>query len=67
LTPLPKTVIWPPSSRACRSRQLSRAISETQPQNRLWDTMLVDEADSARKVYGDPRPPYGSIGLTLTR
>jgi urate oxidase len=36
-------------------------------QNRLWDTMLADEADPARKVYGDPRPPYGSIGLTLTR
>ncbi len=36
-------------------------------QNRLWDTMLLDDSDPACRVYGDPRPPYGSIGLTLSR
>jgi urate oxidase len=36
-------------------------------QNRLWDTMSVSETDARIKVYCDPRPPYGSIGLTLTR
>ncbi len=36
-------------------------------QNRLWDTAQVSEADARLKVYCDPRPPYGMIGLTLTR
>ncbi len=36
-------------------------------QNRLWDTARVSEADPRVKVYTDPRPPYGSIGLTLAR
>lgn len=36
-------------------------------QNRLWDTAQVSEADERVKVYTDPRPPYGVIGLTLTR
>ena len=36
-------------------------------QNRLWDTVEVSETDERIKVYCDPRPPYGSIGLTLTR
>lgn len=36
-------------------------------QNRLWDTAGVSEADPRVKVYTDPRPPYGSIGLTLAR
>jgi urate oxidase len=45
----------------------SLASVSFEAQNRLWDTMLVDEADPTRKVYGDPRPPYGSIALTLTR
>ena len=36
-------------------------------QNRLWDTVAVSETDERIKVYSDPRPPYGSIGLTLTR
>lgn len=36
-------------------------------QNRLWDTADVAEADERVKVYCDPRPPYGQIGLTLTR
>jgi urate oxidase len=36
-------------------------------QNRLWD--LVGEAvdDERVKVYADPRPPFGRIGLTLRR
>ncbi|HEY0605943.1 MAG TPA: urate oxidase [Herpetosiphonaceae bacterium] len=36
-------------------------------QNRLWDTAFVAEDDPTRKVYCDPRPPYGMIRLTLTR
>jgi len=36
-------------------------------QNRLWDTVVVSEHDSTRKVYCDPRPPYGMIHLTLDR
>ena len=36
-------------------------------QNRLWD--LVSEATDNEhvKVYADPRPPFGRIGLTLRR
>ena len=33
--------------------------------NRTWDT-VVEEGDSAG-VYTDARPPYGCLGLTLTR
>lgn len=36
-------------------------------QNRLWDTAQVSEEDERVKVYTDPRPPFGVIGLTLTR
>ena len=36
-------------------------------QNRLWDTTQVSETDERVKVYTDPRPPYGMIGLTLRR
>ncbi len=36
-------------------------------QNRLWDTVVVSEADSKIKSYCDPRPPYGSLHLTLKR
>jgi urate oxidase / 2-oxo-4-hydroxy-4-carboxy-5-ureidoimidazoline decarboxylase len=36
-------------------------------QNRLWDTAQVSESDDRVKVYTDPRPPYGMIGLTLRR
>jgi urate oxidase / 2-oxo-4-hydroxy-4-carboxy-5-ureidoimidazoline decarboxylase len=44
-------------------------ISEVsfEAQNRLWDTAQVSETDERVKVYTDPRPPYGMIGLTLTR
>ena len=34
-------------------------------QNRLWDTAAVSEADGRVRVYCDPRPPYGRIGLVL--
>jgi len=36
-------------------------------ENRLWDTAQVSEVDERVKVYTDPRPPYGVIGLTLRR
>ena len=36
-------------------------------ENRLWDTAQVSESDERVKVYTDPRPPYGMIGLTLRR
>jgi urate oxidase len=36
-------------------------------QNRLWDTAVVSEADERVKVYTDPRPPFGKIGLVLRR
>jgi urate oxidase len=36
-------------------------------QNRLWDTAFASEEDEKRKVYTDPRPPYGQIKLTLSR
>ena len=38
-----------------------------QAENRLWDTACTSEADARTKVYTDPRPPYGVIGLTLAR
>jgi urate oxidase / 2-oxo-4-hydroxy-4-carboxy-5-ureidoimidazoline decarboxylase len=36
-------------------------------QNRLWDEAHVSEEDERVKVYTEPRPPYGMIGLTLRR
>jgi urate oxidase len=36
-------------------------------QNRLWDTAEVSATDDRVRVYTDPRPPYGRIGLTLRR
>jgi urate oxidase / 2-oxo-4-hydroxy-4-carboxy-5-ureidoimidazoline decarboxylase len=36
-------------------------------QNRLWDTAFTAAHDPTRKVYTDPRPPYGTIRLALTR
>jgi urate oxidase len=40
---------------------------EFEGQNRLWDTVLVSDADEKIKSYCDPRPPYGSLQLRLTR
>ena len=36
-------------------------------QNRLWDTAVTSDTDERVKVYCDPRPPYGRIGLVLRR
>jgi urate oxidase len=36
-------------------------------QNRLWDTVVVSQENDKIKSYCDPRPPYGSLHLTLRR
>lgn len=36
-------------------------------QNRTFDPAEESADDERRKVYTDPRPPYGRIGLTMTR
>ena len=36
-------------------------------QNRTFDVAEESTADELRKVYTDPRPPYGRIGLTMSR
>jgi len=36
-------------------------------QNRLWDTSEVSEVDPATRVFSDPKPAHGFIGLTLKR
>jgi urate oxidase/2-oxo-4-hydroxy-4-carboxy-5-ureidoimidazoline decarboxylase len=36
-------------------------------QNRLWDTSKVSDADPATKVFSEPKPAHGVIGLTLSR
>ena len=36
-------------------------------QNRLWDLAETSESDERVKVYWDPHPPYGKIGLVLRR
>jgi urate oxidase len=36
-------------------------------QNRLWDLAVTSDEDERLKVYCDPRPPYGRIGLVLRR
>lgn len=45
--------------------QLSEVSFEAQ--NRLWDLSFTSEEDERLKVYTDPRPPYGKIGLILRR
>jgi urate oxidase len=45
--------------------QLSEVSFEAQ--NRLWDLSVTSETDERLKVYTDPRPPYGKIGLILKR
>jgi urate oxidase / 2-oxo-4-hydroxy-4-carboxy-5-ureidoimidazoline decarboxylase len=45
--------------------QLSEVSFEAQ--NRLWDTAETSSDDEQVRVYTDPRPPYGRIGLTLRR
>lgn len=34
-------------------------------ENRLWDPAFADEQDPLRMVRTDPRPPFGTIGLTM--
>jgi urate oxidase / 2-oxo-4-hydroxy-4-carboxy-5-ureidoimidazoline decarboxylase len=36
-------------------------------QNRLWDTSKVSESDPGTRVFSDPKPAHGVIGLTLNR
>jgi urate oxidase/2-oxo-4-hydroxy-4-carboxy-5-ureidoimidazoline decarboxylase len=36
-------------------------------QNRLWDTSKVSDSDPMTKVFSDPKPAHGVIGLTLSR
>ena len=36
-------------------------------QNRLWDTSAVSDHDARRRVYSDPKPAHGLIGLTVSR
>jgi len=36
-------------------------------QNRLWDTSKVSQMDPMTKVFSDPKPAHGFIGLTLNR
>jgi urate oxidase len=36
-------------------------------QNRLWDTSAESETDATVRVYSNPKPAYGSIGLTIKR
>jgi urate oxidase len=48
-----------------RFPQLAEVIFDGQ--NRLWDTVVVSDSDKTIKSYCDPRPPYGSLHLTLTR
>ena len=36
-------------------------------QNRLWDTSVVSESDPRRRVFSDPKPAHGLIGLTVSR
>lgn len=45
--------------------QLSEISFESQ--NRLWDLAETSDEDDRVKVYTDPRPPYGKIGLILRR
>ena len=45
--------------------QLSEVSFEAQ--NRLWDLAVTSQEDERLKVFCDPRPPYGRIGLVLRR
>lgn len=48
-----------------RFEQLSEVVFEAQ--NRLWDTAATSDSDPRVRVYTDPTPAYGLIGLTLRR
>ena len=36
-------------------------------ENRLWDTSKLSEGEPATRVFSDPKPAHGVIGLTLSR
>lgn len=36
-------------------------------QNRLWDTSRVSASDPLERVFSEPKPAHGMIGLTLSR
>jgi urate oxidase / 2-oxo-4-hydroxy-4-carboxy-5-ureidoimidazoline decarboxylase len=46
-----------------RFPQLSEVSFEGQ--NRLWDLAVTSETDERVRVYWDPHPPFGKIGLVL--
>ena len=45
------------------------ALSEVsfEAQNRLWDTSRAEEGKGKDRVFSDPKPAHGVIGLTLKR
>ena len=45
----------------------SMSEASFEAQNRLWDTSVVSETDPKIRVYSDPKPAHGVIGLTLRR
>jgi urate oxidase / 2-oxo-4-hydroxy-4-carboxy-5-ureidoimidazoline decarboxylase len=53
------------------SRLLARfsGMSEVtfEAENRLWDTSKVSDSDPKTRVFSDPKPAHGMIGLTLRR
>jgi urate oxidase len=52
---------------AMLSRWPQLAEVSFEAQNRLWDLAVTSEQDERVKVYWDPHPPYGRIGLVLRR
>jgi len=48
-----------------RFGQLAEVSFEAQ--NRLWDTAVTSDGDERLRVYCDPRPPFGRIGLVMRR
>jgi urate oxidase / 2-oxo-4-hydroxy-4-carboxy-5-ureidoimidazoline decarboxylase len=46
-----------------------RVLTEVsfEAQNHLWDTSKVSDADPMTRVFSDPKPAHGVIGLTLNR
>lgn len=53
--------------RAMLDRWPQLAEVSFEAQNRLWDLSVTSDDDQRVRVYGDPRPPYGRIGLVLRR
>jgi len=53
--------------RAMLDRWSQLAEVSFEAQNRLWDLAETSTADERVKVYADPRPPYGRLGLVLRR